>query len=130
MNYAIVPINIKQVDNDLFIRCVLVEFKNKEGNFYKGTRFLDCSPYFKDPSKALQYKFEDDGYTLIRDSHGNSDDLRMIKRKYHTCSASLVDERLLGTTFEAESDQEAIEFFTLSVYYDCDSEPMEVGKHE
>lgn len=128
MNYAIVPINIKQVDNDLFIRCVLVEFKNKEGNFYKGTRFLDCSPYFKDPSKALQYKFEDDGYTLIRDSHGNSDDLRMIKREYHTCAnGSLVDERLLGVTFEANNDEEALDFFRLSVYYDCDSEPIEVA---
>ena len=58
MKYAIVPINIKQINHDLFLRCVLIQFKNKNGNFYEGTRLLDCSPYFKDSSKALQYKFE------------------------------------------------------------------------
>lgn len=128
MKYAIVPIYIKQVNKNLFIRCVLIEYKYKIGSFYKGTRLLDCSPYFKDPSNEVQYKFEDDGYTLIKDNHKDSDELSMVKKLYHTCGAtSLVDERLLGTAFEADNDEDALEFFSLSVYYDCDSEPMEVG---
>ena len=126
--YAIVPINMKQIDDNLFIRCVLISYKRLKGNIYEGTKVLDCSPYFKDSSKALQYKFEDDGYTLIMDGHGNSDSLRMIKRPYHLHSSSIVDERLNGTTFECNFEKVAFDIFHSSEYYDCDTTPMKVKR--
>ena len=124
MKCAIVPINMKQIEDRLFVRCVLIGYKELKGDVYVGTKFLDCSPYFKDPSSALQYKFEDDGYTLIVDGHGHSKSLQMIKRPYHLHPSSNVDNRLNGTVFECTNEDDAIEVFHNSEYYDCDTNPM------
>ncbi len=128
--YAIVPINFKKVDNDLYIRCVLIEFSDLVDNEYKGTRFIDCSPYFNDKSKKHHYKFEDDGYTLTSTNIEQESDLLLKKRPYHIKDFSGMElfkdicDRLAPTYFICDTDDEAIEYFRLSVYYDCDSEPI------
>lgn len=133
MDYAIVPINTKKVDNNLYIRCALIGYTSMDDNVYRGTRYLDCNPYLKDPTRALQYRFEDDGYVLVSDSYGNSDCLRMVKRPYRVCPSvplMLIDRRLLGRRFVAPDDKAAISIFRESDYYNCDTRPMEVGKYE
>ena len=125
MKFAIVPINGKQVGKNIYIRCVLIEFQEFDGTTYTGTRILDCSPYFTITTNALQYKFEDDGYTLIQDGHGDSESFKMIKRPYHISSKGKEDERFAGVIFEADTDEEALDYFELSAYYDTDSFPIE-----
>lgn len=125
MKFAIVPINGKQVENNIYIRCVLIEFKEFDGTTYKGTRFLDNSPYFNNVNNALQYKFEDNGYTLIQDGHRISEEFKMIKRPYHVPQKGKVDNRYYGVIFEADTDEEALDYFKFSPYYDTDSLPIE-----
>ena len=116
--YAIIPINIKKVDGLLYLRSVLIRYSRKKQGVYEGSKYIGCSPYFNDSSRALQYKFEDNGYTLVSDAHGISKELIMVKRTYHT--------NLYQPSFEfkAKADSDAFEEFRSGKYFDCDSNPI------
>ena len=116
--YAIIPINIKKVDGLLYLRSVLIRYSRKKDGMYKGTKYIGCSPYFNDSSMALQYKFDDNGYTLVSDAHGFSKEFIMVKRTYHT---NLYQPSI---EFEAKSDSDAYEEFRAGKYFDCDSNPI------
>ena len=126
--YAIVPINSKQTGDSLYVRCVLIQYKKKVGTNYMDTLILDESPYFLDHSNALQYRFDNDGYTLLHDAHEDSAGLIDVKRPYHSHEQIPgVDDRLYGKEFKADNGMDAIKVFRKSELYDCDSNPIQLA---
>jgi len=125
--YAIVPISMKStLPWNLYIRCVLIEYTHMNKNFFKGTRYIDCSPYFKDGEVQLHYKFEDDGFILVKDDQEVNNKVIEIKREYHLCSStSIIDSRLTGVRFTCENDEQAIAYFKNSEFYDTETHPLQ-----
>jgi len=123
MKYVMLSINGKEVDGDIYVRRVLLEYKNKDFEvskggtpvcFYKGTRFVEKDNYFRDVSKNNQYEFHDDHYTLTKTNYAHNRFLEGEQRQYHSFAFDTDDPyyKALGPIeFEADSDEEAIKKF-------------------
>ena len=131
-NYAMIAINRKEDEaGKVHIRRVLISYKGRPtiGDFgikyFHNTRLIAVDPYFEDTTRSHQYKFEDDGYTLISNDGPNAflyvfKPELFKKRTYHILPHGgeeiwdYSEDKLVLTgyvRFKAKSDEEAIKIF-------------------
>lgn len=124
--YAGICINCRLDEEDMpLIRRVLIGYGSFEDGIFKDTWFVECDPYFKDSSKSHQYKFEDDGYSLISLSNAKTYEAAALlgsKRLYHYYSENekrfasifgIPAKKLAPIFYEAESDAKAKQRFNM-----------------
>lgn len=124
MTYVMLAINGKEIDDNIYVRRVLLRYETKEtapalyrGVFitkYLGTKLLAVDDYFKDKTKNNQYSFYDDYYVLTSTNYWHNKGVEGDERLYHSISGELEDryyKHLAPIEFEASSDKAAIKKF-------------------
>lgn len=122
--YAGVCINYRLDEEDRpLLRRVLIGYGSFEDGVFKDTWLVGKDPYFDDSAKSHQYRFEDDGYSLVSVPNPKTYEAAALlgsKRAYHyygeqagafSAVFGIPAAESAPILYEAESDAEAKRMF-------------------
>ena len=115
--YAMIPINVKRINNKTHIRRVLISYlfkKSKEHLVtYYGTKFITADQYFYDVNSSHKYEFKNKYYKLTYISKEVMNELKydkdMFKKKRYHYSKFLMYPQ--DVEFRANTKEQAIKHF-------------------